>query len=118
MKKLIAVVIVAIIGLVVFNYATTGELTLVPSFSKSDQERAVQDLQDRFAAARKQFAQAYRTAGVSGIDTTADADAAISSVKRVKRELEPLRKKLSEDRAKRKADELARAVQAFVKELE
>ena len=57
------------------------------------------------------------TAAVGGIDTTADADAAIGSVKRVRRELEALRKKLSEDRAKRIADELAVAVRTFEKDL-
>jgi hypothetical protein len=117
MKKLVGVIVVAIVGLVGFNYATTGEFTLVPSFSKSEEERAVQELQDRFAVAKKQFDQAYRTAAVAGIDTTSDADAALGSVKRIKRELASLRKKLSEDRAKRKADELARAVQEFENKL-
>jgi hypothetical protein len=113
MKKLVGVVAIAAVALVGFNYATTGELTLVPSFSKSEEERAVQELQDRFAAAKKQFDQAYRTAAVAGIDTTSDADAALGSIKRIKRDLASLRKKLSEDRAKRKADLLARAVREF-----
>ena len=117
MKKLVVVVVVAIVGLVAFNYATTGELTLVPSFSKSEEERAVRDLQRGFAAAQKRYAQAYRSAAVGGIDTTADADAAIDSAKRIKRELESLRKKLSEERAKRIADELAIALRAFEKNL-
>ncbi len=117
MKKLAVVIVVAIVGLVAFNYATTGELTLTPSFSKSEEERAALDLQQDFAAAQKRYVQAHRTAAVGGIDTTADADAAIGSVKRVKRELESLRETLSEERAKRKADELANAVRAFEKNL-
>ena len=117
MKKLVAVIVVAIAGLVVFNYATTGEFTLAPSFSKSEEERAVQNLRDRFSAAKKQFAQAHRMAATSGIDTTADADAAISSMKQVKKELASLRKKLTEERATRKADELVTIVQAFAKEI-
>jgi alcohol dehydrogenase class IV len=117
MKKLAVFVVVAIAVLVAFNYATTGELTLAPSFSKSEEEREVQDLQRDFAAAQKQYAQAYRAAGLSGIDTTADADAAIESVKRVTRELESLRKRLSEVGAKRSADELAIAVGTFQKNL-
>jgi hypothetical protein len=116
MKKIAVIIVIAVVGLVVFNYATTGELTLAPSFAKSEEERAVQELRDRFAAATKQFAQAYRAAGLGGIDTTADADAALGSVKAIKRELEALRKKLTEERAKRKADELARAVREFEKE--
>ncbi len=117
MKKLAVVIVVAIVGLVAFNYATTGKLTLAPSFSKSEEERAVRDLQRDLAAAQKRYAQAYRTAAVGGIDTTADADAAIGSVKRIKRELESLRKTLSEDKAKRIAGELATAVKAFEKNL-
>jgi hypothetical protein len=117
MKKLALVIVLAIVGLVTFNYATTGELTLTPSFSKSEEERAVQDLQQDFAASQKQYAQAYRTAGLSGIDTTADAEAAINDVKRIKRELKSLSKTLSEERAKRIADELATSVRAFEKSL-
>ncbi len=117
MKKLAIVIVVAIVGLLAFNYAKTGELTLTPSFSKSEEERAVRDLQQDFAAAQKRYAQAYRTAAVGGIDTTADADAAIGSVRRIKRELDSLRKTLSEERAKRIADELAIAVRAFEKGL-
>ena len=117
MKKLAGVIVVAVVGLVAFNYATTGELTLVPSFSKSEQESAIRGLQRDFSTAQKRYAQAYRTAAVGGIDTTADADAAIGSVKRIKREVESLRKTLSEERAKRIADELLIAVRAFEKNL-
>ena len=116
MKKLVVLSAIAIAGLVGFNYATTGEITLVPTLSKSAEERAVQALQDDFAIARKQFAQAYRTAALGGIDTTGDADAALGEVKRIKRELDSLRKKLSEDRAKRKADDLVRSLREFEKQ--
>lgn len=117
MKKLAIVIVVAIVGLLAFNYAKTGELTLTPSFSKSEQETAVRDLQREFSAAQKQFVQAYRTAGLSGMDTTAEADAAIQGVKRIKRELTKLRKTLSEEKAKRIASELATSVRTFEKNL-
>ena len=117
MKKFAVVIVVAIVGILAFNYAKTGELTLTPSFSKSEEETAVHELQQTFAAAQKQFAQAYRTAGLSGMDTTSEADAAIKDVKRVKRELTKLRKTLSEDKAKRIAGELANSVKAFEKNL-
>ena len=117
MKKLAVVLVVAVVGLLGYNYATTGEIKLVPSFSKSAEEQAVLDLQEQFAAAQKQFAQAHRSAGMSGIDTSADAEAAIRSVKRTKRELNELRKTLTEDKAKQIAGDLAAAVQAFEKTL-
>ena len=56
-------------------------------------------------------------ARMSGIDTSSDVSAAISTVKSTKRELEKLRKTLSEDKAKRLADELAKAVRDFERTL-
>ena len=117
MKKFVVVGAIAIAGLVAFNYATTGEITLVPSVSNSDEDRAVQALQEDFAVARKQFTQAHRSAAVGGIDTTGDADAALGDIKRITRELDSLRKKLSEDRARRKADDLARSLREFEKQM-
>ncbi len=104
-------------GLLAFNYSQTGELALVPSFSKSEEEQAVHDLKQEFSAAQKQFSQAHRTAGMSGIDTSSEADAAVRDVKRIKRELEKLRKTLSEEKAKRVAGELASAVKEFERTL-
>ena len=117
MKKFVVFAEVVVAGLLAFVFVTTGELTLKPSFSKSEEERAVQDLQHDFDAMQKRFAQAYRAAAVGGIDTTSDADAAITSIKSIKRELETVRKKLSEEKAKRNADELASAILAFEKNL-
>jgi hypothetical protein len=117
MKKLVIAVVVIVVGLLAYNYATTGELKLVPSFSVSEEEQGVQDLQDRFDAAKKQYAQAHRGAAVAGIDTTAEADAARNNVKKINRELKKLREGLTEERAIRKADALAGSVQAFVSEL-
>jgi len=117
MKKFAVVLVVVVAGLVAFNYSNTGELTLVPSFSKSEEERAVLDLREDFAASQKQFIQAHRTAGLSGIDTSAEAEAAVKDVKRIKRDLEKLRKTLSEEKAKRIAGELSSAVRAFEKTL-
>ncbi len=117
MKKFAVVLVVVVVGLLGYNYATTGEFKLVPSFSNSEEEQAVLDLRDDFAASQKQFAQAHRAAGLSGIDTSSDADAAVNDVKRIKRELEKLRKKLTEDKAKRIAGELANSVKDFERTL-
>ena len=76
MKKAIVAVLFVVAGLLAYNFATTGELTLVPSFALSEDERQLKDLEARFKAARKEFAGAHRTAAVSGIDMTADAEAA------------------------------------------
>ena len=117
MKKLAILVLVAVVGMVAFNLWSTGEFAVIPSFSKSEQESKVAGLKADFDAAQQQFAQAHRTASVGGIDTSSDVDAAIGSVKQVKRALKSLQKSLSEDKAKRRAGELAAAVQAFEQSL-
>ncbi len=117
MKKLAAVLVVVVVGLLGYNYATTGEFKLVPSFSNSEEEQAVLDLREDFATSQKQFAQAHRMAGLSGIDTSSDVSAAVSDVKRIKRQLEKLRKNLTEDKAKRIAGELANSVKEFERTL-
>ncbi len=117
MKKALIAAIVLVGGLVAYNYATTGELSVIPSFSLSEEERQIQDLEDEFQAARKEYAQAHRAASVSGIDTTGDVRAARQTVARISKELESLRKRLSEDRARRRAESLASMVREFAREL-
>jgi hypothetical protein len=117
MKKILIVLAVAVAGLVLYNYATTGELSLTPKFSQSEDERAVDDLEQQLDAAKKQFAQAHRSAAVGGIDTTADVAAASRAVKRIRRELDGLTERLSSDSAKRRADELSRAIEEFSQKL-
>ena len=117
MKKLVVLVVVALVGLVGFNYATTGEFRLVPDFSKSDEELAVQELAERLDQAKQQFTQAHRMAATAGLDTTADVEAARKSVKRVQKELKSLREDLSEDKAARRAEELSAAVRSFAEEI-
>jgi len=118
MKKLLIVIAIAVAGLVVFNYATTGELALVPDLSLAEDERAVQRLEKQLEAAKKQFAQAHRTAAVGGVDTTADVEAARLGVSRIRRELDSLNDKLSSEAAKRRAEDLARAIEEFSEKLE
>ncbi|NIM01819.1 MAG: hypothetical protein GTN89_13535 [Acidobacteria bacterium] len=117
MKKLAAFAVVVVVGLLGYNYATTGEIKLVPSFSKSAEEQTVADLQERFEAAQRQFSQAHRTAGVSGIDTSTEADAAVDDIKRVKRDLDKVSKSLSEEKAKDMAADLSSTIEEFQRRL-
>lgn len=113
MKGILIALLVVGAALVAFNYFTTGEVKLLPS-SKSEDEAAVDRLQERFESAQTQFAQAHRTAGIAGVDTTADAESAVRSVQQVEKDLAALMKKPTEARAKRKAGDLSRAVGAFL----
>jgi hypothetical protein len=117
MKKLLIVVAVLAVGLVVYNVATTGEVKLIPSFGVSEEEQGVKDLENRFAAARREVAQAHRASAVSGIDSTSGAEAGRRSVDGIAKELAALRKGLSEDSAKRRAAGLADAIEEFQRKL-
>ena len=62
-------------------------------------------------------AQAYRQAGMSGLDTTSDVEAARIETGRIQRELKSLQKNLTEDKAIRQAKQLSREMQDFVRSL-
>ena len=95
MKKLAVVLVLAMAGLLAYNFATTGELTLKPSFTLSAEEEQLRDLERDFNAAKKSFAQAHRAAAVGGLDTTADVEAAKRAVRGISKDLQALKKKLS-----------------------
>lgn len=109
MKKLLVAAVVIAAGVVAFNY--------LPSFTKSADVQAVEQLEDAFEAEQKAFAQAHRTAGVAGIDTSGDAERARLAVSRLQKELGPLRKRLTDAKAVDKAQALADRMDAFVESL-
>ena len=114
MKSILIAVAVVGVALLAFNYFTTGEVKLVPSFAKSEDEVALDGLRARFDAAQTQFAQAYRTAGVAGVDTTADVEAAVRSVRQIDKDVAAFLKRPTAEGTKQKAEDLARAVGAFL----
>jgi hypothetical protein len=67
MTKIIMVIIIVAVGLVGYNYFTTGEISLIPGASLSEEEQEVKSLADRFHKARRMVRQAQRAAGVGGI---------------------------------------------------
>jgi len=115
MKSVILLLILVAAALLAYNYVHTGRLTLIPS-SLSSGEQQLQALEQRFDSARRQFEAAGRAAGVAGVDSTADADAARREVESVEAELKALRDRL-EDADKPKADELMDKIQEFKKQL-
>jgi hypothetical protein len=117
-KKIVVVIVAVVAGLIAFNYVSTGEFSLIPSFTLSEDERELKALEDRFKAATKQYSQAGRTAAVSGIDTTSDVEAARRSVRQISKELKALRKGLSSESSIRKAEELAASVRSFSESLQ
>ena len=99
MKKLMVVVFLLVGGLLAYNYAATGEVTLIPSFTISPEEQQVSDLEDRFDRIRKEMSQAGRMAGLAGIDSSAQVSAGLKQIRTIEKEAKALEKDLQEPRA-------------------
>jgi hypothetical protein len=96
MKKLLVFIIVLAGGLLTYNYVTTGELRLMPDLGGSAEDRQVRTLETEFSAAAAELAQAGRTAGLSGMDTSSQAAAALARIGRLEKEASALGPELQE----------------------
>jgi hypothetical protein len=113
MKNVIAIVVVVAVGLVAYNYLSTGELTILPASSMSQEEQEVNRLQGEFRRAAREFRQAARQAGIGGIDNTAAAEAALSKVFGVESDLELMRRETEDPKVRDKIDELLDEIKKF-----
>ena len=104
MKNLITLVVVVVVALVAFNYFSTGEFKLLPGSSMSPEEQELNSLKGEFRSAAQAYRQAGRSAGISGMDTTSDAAAALKAVDGVEREVKALRKKTDDPEGRGKND--------------
>ena len=87
MKNVIAFAVVVVIGLVAFNYFSTGEFKIVPGGSMSQEGNEVNNLKGEFRRAVREYRQAARQAGMSGMDNLSEVESALSKVDGVEREL-------------------------------
>jgi hypothetical protein len=117
MKNLIAIVVVVVVALVAFNYFQTGEFKLLPGSSMSDEERELNRLKGEFRRAAQAYRQAGRAAGVSGLDTTADIEAALQSVDGVERDVKALRKRTEDPEVKAKIDDLLAEINKYKQDI-
>ena len=106
MKKLLLLAVVVAGG--IFGYAHF--LNARPA---SPEEKILVDLEHRFDKATQQMAMANSSAGVTGMDTTADVEAARSTVRRIDTELEALKGRLKSAAAIQRAERLQEKVKAF-----
>jgi len=88
MKNIITLVVVVVVALVAFNYFSTGEF-------------------------KQAYRQAGRSAGISGMDTTSDAEAALKTVDSVEREVKALRKRTDDPDAREKIDALLAEIKKY-----
>jgi hypothetical protein len=112
-KNLIAIVVVVVVALVAFNYFQTGEFSLLPGGGKSPDEQELNRLKGEFRRAAQAYRQAGRAAGVSGLDTTSDIEAALQTVDGVERDVKALRKRATDPEVKAKIDELLAEIKKY-----
>ena len=112
-KNLITIAVVVVVALVAFNYFQTGEFSLMPGGGMSDEEQELNRLKGEFRRATQAYRQAGRSAGVSGMDTTADARAALQTLDGVERDVKALKKRSEDAELKAKADELLAEIKKY-----
>ena len=113
MKKLLLVAFLAVGAWVGYQYTQTGSLPFGSSAPASAEERELAALFDQFESARAEFKQGLRSSGLTGMDNTAQVDAAVQQVKRVQKSLSRLKTKLKSPEAKKKAAGLEKAIKQF-----
>ena len=113
MKNLVFLIIIALAGLVAYNYFTTGEVKLIPSAALSEEEQQVQALKEQFLEAQSRFMEGSRGASIGGIDTSADVVGAMREVQEIEGEVRALAARLDPGPAKDKATKLLSQIETF-----
>jgi len=113
MKNIITLVVVVVVALVAFNYFSTGEFKLLPGSSMTAEEQELNTLKGEFRRATQAYRQAGRSAGISGMDTTSEAAAALKAVDGVEREVKALRKKVDDPEVQAKIDDLLAEIKKY-----
>lgn len=117
MQKIILIVVVIVLGLLAYNYFTTGELALMPGGASGDDGGQLNRLRGDFRAAAREFRQAGRSAGLSGLDTTDAAAAALEEVERVEKAVEALAKRTEDAKVKSEAEKLLEEIRQYKKDI-
>ncbi len=104
------VVLLLIAGAGYFIYQQVGQ-------TPSEEEMLVTHLQERFAVVIDKFTSAVGRSGLveGGLN---DADTAVTQIQQIRSELAELQRKLTEEKAIRKAEELAEKIEVFCKKNE
>jgi DNA-directed RNA polymerase specialized sigma24 family protein len=117
MKKLLVVAVLAGAGWLGYQYVQTGSLPFGSQAPASAEEAELDALFDQFESARAEFRQALKSAGLTGMDTSSAADAAVQQIGRVEKALNRLKRKLQSDEARKKAEKLEQAIKLFQSKL-
>ena len=118
MKMLLALVAAIVVALVAFNYLSTGEFSLMPGGSMSEEEKELNRLRGDFRSAAREYRQAGRSVAVSGVDASGAGAAALAQVDRVEKEVKQIAKKADSPELKAKADELLEEIAQYRRAIE
>jgi hypothetical protein len=112
MTKIIILIIIAAAGFVTYNYYTTGEISLIPSSTLSEEEQEVKSLADSFHKARRLIKQAERAAvgGIGNIDIVEDE---MNEIDQIESALVTLKSSLESASAMKAAERLEREIEAY-----
>jgi hypothetical protein len=108
-KTIIVLLLIAAAGY--FIYQQVGR-------TPSEEEMLVDHLRERFDALVNKFTSAAGRSGLIGIEATSDLGSVVDQVLALRTELAELERRLTEERAIRKADALAEKVEYFIKKNE
>jgi hypothetical protein len=112
MTKIIMLIIIAAAGFVAYNYYTTGEMSLIPSSTLSEEEQEVKSLADSFHKARRLVRQAERAAvgGIVNIDIVEDE---MNEIDQIESALVTLKSSLESASAMKASERLEREIEAY-----
>jgi hypothetical protein len=90
MKKVTLLVVLVVGVWFGVNYLKTGQWSLSP---QNQEERTLRDLEKELAGVNAQISQAGRTAGMTGIDTSADVAALMKKKEDLEKRISAARQK-------------------------
>ena len=113
MTRIIMLIIIAAAGLIAYNYFTTGEMSLIPSSTLSEEEQDVKSLADSFHEARRMVRQAERAAAFGGIGNIDIVEDEINEIDQIESALVTLKSHLKSASAMKAAEQLELEIEKF-----
>ena len=110
MRNALIVVVLLVAGVVAYNAMSGGGCPL------SDDQAMLEDLEYRFDEARKKMSGAGRSAGLTGIDTSADAESARLEIERILESAQKLARGANES-VRPRAERLERTIREYMNQL-
>jgi len=117
MRVLIGIAVIVGVILAVFYFLGQGDLGLV-SGGGSEEERSLNRLQGEFRNAARAYRQAARAFAVSGVDSTHDAEAALTTLAGVEKEIRNIKKNTESEEVRAKADKLLQEIAQYRRDIE